>query len=230
MKNCSTGRCERPASQRVVESCSAGADIPPSMAGGPGPAPGGIRPLRPHEGIRCTPSGPGTHDGVSIWHRRRSLTLEGPVDATASNLDTLLDRGIGRRVRMLLSFQRPSHLWGRGFLPTAHPEPFRFRSGPLSIAPVPPSWEVSGRGLLIVPAVSPERVLGVSAFRRLAFSHRCEPDWPRAGTRLREHLESHRPLAGTVVEVDQHHLLPGPERQTAVEHRDRLRGTDDRGP
>ena len=176
MKNCSTGRCERPASQRVVESCSAGADIPPSMAGGPGPAPGGIRPLRPHEGIRCTPTGPGTHDGVSIWHRRRSLALKGPVDATASNLDTLLDRGIGRRVRMLLSFQRPSHLWGRGFLPTAHPEPFRFRSGPLSIAPVPPSWEVSGRGLLIVPAVSPERVLGVSAFRRSAFSHRCEPD------------------------------------------------------
>ena len=135
MKNCSTGRCERPASQRVVGSCSAGADIPPSMAGGPGPVPGGIRPLRPHEGIRCTPPGPGTHDGVSIWHRRRSLTLEGPVDATASNLDTLLDRGIGRRVRMLLSFQRPSHLWGRGFLPTAHPEPFRFRSGPMSIAP-----------------------------------------------------------------------------------------------
>jgi len=39
----------------------------------------------------------------------------GPVDATASNLDTLLDRGVGRRVRMLLSFQRPSHLFGKVF-------------------------------------------------------------------------------------------------------------------
>jgi hypothetical protein len=37
------------------------------------------------------------------------LHREGGVRATASNLDTLLDRGFGRRVRMLLSFQRPSH-------------------------------------------------------------------------------------------------------------------------
>jgi len=36
--------------------------------------------------------------------------------ATASNLDTLLDRGVDRVVRMLLSFQRPSHLFGRGLL------------------------------------------------------------------------------------------------------------------
>ena len=36
--------------------------------------------------------------------------------ATASNLDTLLDRGIGRRVRMLLSFQRPSHPFRKVFL------------------------------------------------------------------------------------------------------------------
>jgi len=57
---------------------------------------------------------PGTQDGVSIWHRRQSLAREGPVDATASNLDTHLDRGVGRRVRMLLSFQRPSHLFERG--------------------------------------------------------------------------------------------------------------------
>ena len=36
---------------------------------------------------------PGTQDGVSIWHRRQSPDPKGPVDATASNLDTLLDRG-----------------------------------------------------------------------------------------------------------------------------------------
>ena len=72
-----------------------------------GPVPGGIRPLRPHEGTRCTPTGPGTHDGVSIWHRRSRPVRA--ARATASNLDTHLDRGFGRRVRMLLSFQRPSH-------------------------------------------------------------------------------------------------------------------------
>jgi hypothetical protein len=31
--------------------------------GGPGPVPGGIRPLRPHEGIRCTPRIPGRKTG-----------------------------------------------------------------------------------------------------------------------------------------------------------------------
>jgi hypothetical protein len=41
----------------------------------------------------------------------------------ASNLDTLLGRGNDREVRMLLSFQRPSHLFGRAFLPGARPEP-----------------------------------------------------------------------------------------------------------
>ena len=66
---------------------------------------------------------PGTQDGVSIWHRRRSLAREGPVDATASNLDTHLDRGVGRSVRMLLSFQRPSHLFGKGL-----PSPGRVRN------------------------------------------------------------------------------------------------------
>jgi hypothetical protein len=91
-----------------------------------GPVPGGIRPLRPHEGTRCTPSGPGTHDGVSIWHRRSKPVRA--ARATASNLDTHLDRGFGRRVRMLLSFQRPSHLFGRGFLPGGASET-KFDSG-----------------------------------------------------------------------------------------------------
>ena len=100
---------------------------------------------------------PGTQDGVSIWHRRQSLARKGPVDATASNLDTLLDRGFGRRVRMLLSFQRPSHLFGRGFLPRAHPRPFRSRSGPVSIAPGPPHGEgaYSGWPGSLLPAAAP---------------------------------------------------------------------------
>jgi hypothetical protein len=56
--------------------------------------------------------------------------------STASNLDTLLDRGFDRVVRMLLSFQRPSHLFRKVVLPRARPEPRRgSRGGPVSIAP-----------------------------------------------------------------------------------------------
>jgi hypothetical protein len=44
------------------------------------------------------------------------LVRKRTVRATASNLDTHLDRGIGRKVRMLLSFQRPSHLFRKVIL------------------------------------------------------------------------------------------------------------------
>ena len=43
------------------------------------------------------------------------------------------------------------------------------------------------------------------------------------------HLHDHRPVAGAVVEVDQDQLLPGPERQAPVDHRDLLGGADQRG-
>ncbi len=120
----------RPASQRVVKVRSAGADAPPNKVADPGPARWWDRPTRPHEGPMYT-TGPGRMTG-SIWHRRPRP--RGASRATASNLDTHLDRGVGRRVRMLLSFQRPSHLFGRDFLPGARPKPIRFRSGPVSIA------------------------------------------------------------------------------------------------
>jgi hypothetical protein len=112
----------------------------------PGLSAGGIRPLRPHEGIRCTPRIPGRKTGFSIWHRH----LAGPRRtgrATASNLDTHLDRGFGRRVRMLLSFQRPSHLFGKGSFPGRVRGRFRSRSGPVSIAPQSPRSEGRARRL-----------------------------------------------------------------------------------
>ena len=81
----------------------------------PGPVPGGVRPLRPHQGARGTRRAPGRKTGSIL-----APSSEGPakriVGATASNLDTPLDRRVDRDVRMLLSFQRPSHLFGRGFL------------------------------------------------------------------------------------------------------------------
>src|SRR5690242_30899 len=87
---------------------------PTGMVGGPGPVPGGIRPSRPHEGAPCTQGAPGRKTGSILAPPIEVGPASGPCRATASNLDTLLDRGVGRRVRMLLSFQRPSHLFGRG--------------------------------------------------------------------------------------------------------------------
>ena len=46
---------------------------------------------------------------------------------------------------------------------------------------------------------------------------------------LADHLEDHGPLARAVVEVDQHELLPGAEREPAADDRDHLGGADDRG-
>jgi hypothetical protein len=87
----------------------------PEWRANPGPIPGGIRPSRPHEEAPCTQraSGRKTRSILAPPTRRPGERIE---RATASNLDTHLDRGVGRRVRMLLSFQRPSHHFWKGFL------------------------------------------------------------------------------------------------------------------
>src|SRR5919109_1291459 len=46
---------------------------------------------------------------------------------------------------------------------------------------------------------------------------------------LADDLNDDGPLARAVVEVDQHELLPGAERQAAAGDRDLLRGADQRG-
>jgi hypothetical protein len=81
-----------------------------------GSAPGGTGPLRQRQlelGVHSELQG--ARRGQS-WHRRSGVSNRGVIRATASNLDTLLDRGFGRRVRMLLSFQRPSHPFRKVFL------------------------------------------------------------------------------------------------------------------
>ncbi len=66
--------------------------------------------------------------------------------STASNLDTLLDRGVGRRVRMLLSFQRPSHLFRKGFLLRGAPgSPIRFPGRTDKYSAAFASWEDAHR-------------------------------------------------------------------------------------
>ena len=135
MKNCSNGP---PRATRFTKSrrgpVRRGGRSHLARRVGPGPVPGGIRPLRPHEGIRCTPRIPGRKTGFQSGTVVDRLAREGPVDATASNLDTHLDRGVGRRVRMLLSFQRPSHLFGKGIPPRGASEtvPISERTGEYS--------------------------------------------------------------------------------------------------
>src|SRR6185436_1091560 len=48
--------------------------------------------------------------------------------------------------------------------------------------------------------------------------------------RSADDLDDNRALARTVVEIEQHNLLPGPELEPSPRNRDRLRWTDDRGP
>ena len=129
-----TGRQRQPASQRVVE-----IRAPPKCDG---PDPGlslvGPGPCVLTRGSMYT-TDPGTQDGVSIWHRRRPAARKGRRSDGVEPGHTPRPR-FGRRVRMLLSFQRPSHLAGRGFLPRARPR-FRPRSGHMSIAPGSPSGQ-----------------------------------------------------------------------------------------
>jgi hypothetical protein len=110
--------------------------LPPSVVGGPGPGPWWDQAPASSRGDSMYTTSPGTQDGV-----QSGTAVRGPAKgrrATASNLDTLLDRGFGRRVRMLLSFQRPSHLFGKG-VPSYRARPRQpnrlLRSEPVSIAP-----------------------------------------------------------------------------------------------
>ena len=105
---------------------------PPSAVAGPGPVRWWDQAPASTRGDPMYTTDPGTQDGVSIWHRR-SMAQRRAGRSTASNLDTHLDRGIGRRVRMLLSFQRPSRPLRKGFPSRGCAEAFR-RSGQKSIA------------------------------------------------------------------------------------------------
>ena len=121
---------------------------------------------------------------------------------------------------MLLSFQRPSHLSGRGFLPRARPRtvPISERTGEYSARP--PSWEVSvARAAHCAQhASAPNASWVCPAFRRSASSRRCEPDaGPAPGPAYERTWTVTVRWRGTVVEVDQHDLLPGAERRAAVE-------------
>jgi hypothetical protein len=112
----------------------------PATAPSPGSVPGGIRPLRsrpagtrPGQG-RLEPIGdadepePDVHRGLrsarrgQFWHRRSSApTRERPSDGVEPG--HIFRPGSGRRVCMLLSFQRPSHRFWRGILLRARPDP-----------------------------------------------------------------------------------------------------------
>ena len=96
--------------------------IPPSTVGGPGPVRWWDQAPASTRGDPMYTIDPGTQDGVSIWHRRQSLAPEGTGRCDGVEPGHTPRPRVGRRVRMLLSFQRPSHLFGRGFLPRALPK------------------------------------------------------------------------------------------------------------
>ena len=83
-------------------------------------------------GARCTQGPPGARRGQS-WHRRPSRPVMGRSSDGVEPGHTPRPR-VGRRVRMLLSFQRPSHLFGRGSFSGRARGPDGSRGGPLSIA------------------------------------------------------------------------------------------------
>ena len=165
---------------------------------------------RPEVWSSSTPRAPDARRGQS-WHRRLSRSAERTKATAASNLDTLLGRGNDREVRMLLSFQRPSHLFKKGFPSQGRiQEPSGSRSGPVSIAPK-------------------SRAVEASQFRRAAtdpalLSRLAQTGGTpvRAAVFLGEHLHRDDAAARPVVEVDQDDLLPGAQRQLPSDHRDRL--------
>jgi hypothetical protein len=104
---------------------------------------------------------------------------------------------------MLLSFQRPSHLFRKFlFLRGAPRAGLRHRGGPTTIA--------LATGVVANFAISPGRAVG---------SGRSEYD-----------LDAERAFSWPVVEVEQHDLLPCPQHQTPVDDGDRLRRADQRRP
>jgi hypothetical protein len=99
----------------------------------PGPDPWRIRPLRlqiwcpVHSGLQ------GARRGQS-WHRR-PVDPKGPIERRRRTW-THSSTNTGRRVRMLLSFQRPSHLCRKGLLLSGTPASrIESRGRPISIAP-----------------------------------------------------------------------------------------------
>jgi hypothetical protein len=102
---------------------------------------------------------------------------------------------------MLLSFQRPSHLFGEGdSFPLARQNRLQFRSGPPSIAPN------RGREAPLRPEFAAVQAGPGSATLRTEATRTSGQD-----------LHRHDAAARAVVEVDQDDLLPGPEREPAAD-------------
>jgi hypothetical protein len=147
------------------------------------------------------------------WHRRPLATRK------RADLGDGVEPGhtprpkIGRRVRMLLSFQRPSHLSRRDCLLSEHP-------GTGTRIPKRTD-EYSATAMRLK---SPNcRMNRSSATANPGRSSRCASiGVPPAAApcALGDDLNVDGPLARAVVEIDQDDLLPGPQREPAVEYRD----------
>jgi hypothetical protein len=108
---------------------------PPSMMGrDPGLSLVGQGPCVHTRGSDVHQRIPGRKTGFSIWHRRRSPGPQGAGRCDGVEPGHTPRPRVGRRVRMLLSFQRPSHLFGEGSSFPGHviPSPISERTGKYS--------------------------------------------------------------------------------------------------
>ena len=138
-------------------------------------------PSAPTRGSPCTQADPGTHDGVGLGTAGRGP--RGPSIDGVEPGHTISTEGRSR-VRMLLSFQRPSHLFGKGFPSQGRTRNrSRFRSGPTSIAL---HWPPHGR--------AGSRDTGIAASARGCAQLAARPERRRRA--LSDDLDRDRPVRG----------------------------------
>ncbi len=103
-----------PPCQNATKSRPSAANHSNAAAGqNPGSAPGGIRPLRPHRGSPWYTLDSGTQDGVNLGTAVRTNPKLESIERRRRTWTHISTEGSVEVVRMLLSFQRPSHLFER---------------------------------------------------------------------------------------------------------------------
>jgi hypothetical protein len=216
----------------------------------PGPAPGGIRPLRPHSGARV-------HRGLrdarrgQFWHRRPRDPEAGSVDDGVEPGHTPRPRGRSKCAHAVEFSKTVAPLQEGASFSSARTRSGGSRSGPVSIAPKSRGAKGITKQQQTGACAAFERRRPRGPFERRRprgpferrrprgpferrrprgpFARR-RPRGPFARRRpLGQHLHADGPAARAVVEVDQDDLLPGAQDQLTADDRDRLRWPDQRG-
>lgn len=185
-------------------------------------------------------NGPGTHDGVF----NLAPSIEGHEDRSSDGVEpghTSRPRGRSKSAHAVEFSKTVAPLQEGDSFPGRVQDrlPISERTGEYSARPAP-RWG-SGRGAgsagrkgwpcLCRPADA-ETLAGRRGRRGQRAGggkgQRAGPEKGRLASRksaaagLRQNLDRDRPLTRAVVEVDEHHLLPGAQREAPIDHRNRL--------